>query len=337
MQNSNVLMAQALSTLKGNIERTGDPLGFCKPYWVEWADGLTLPKQGATVLMTARMYQMLPYVQQATKLTSSVRPLLPLLGSKVCRKIAAAGFNATGETLLRFKARGREGDKIREKGRRTLLGIESALRRVAVEPAYLYDKDPYSGVLLYDLGLETAAVPHMRQVYQLLKEQGACEVITTDPHTTYMLKEVYPRHIPQFDLRIRHYLEILSNRMEVLSGRTVKAMPEAMVLHDSCVMTRDLGIIEQTRRVAARLGITILEPENAGPNTACCGGPVEYAYADLSAQVSNIRIKELAAVSRDILVACPICLLNLIKYEASYDIKIWDIGELLHMVHGNLA
>ena len=260
MQNSNVLMAQALSTLKGNVERTGDPLGFSRPYWTDWANGLGLPQQGHTVLMTARMYQMLPFVQQATKLASDFRPLLPLLGSKVCRQIAKMGFDATGEALLRFKAR--RADKIREKGRRALQGIASSLRRAGAEPAYLYDKDPYSGVLLYDLGLEAEAVPHMLKVYQLLKAQGVREVITTDPHTTYMLKEVYPRHIKDFDLVIHHYLEILADRMEAFTDKPVKGLPETIVMHDSCVMTRDLGIIDQTRRVATRLGVTILEPES---------------------------------------------------------------------------
>jgi hypothetical protein len=335
MQNSNVLIAQALSTLKGNIQRTGDPLGFTKPYWSDWATGLALPQQGHSVLMTARMYQMLPFVQQATTLTSSFGPLLPLLGSKVFRKIVEMGYKTAGEAFIRFKAR--SSDNIREKGDRALQGIGSALCQVGANPAYLYDKDPYSGVLLYDLGLEADAVPHMHQVYRLLKAQGAREVITTDPHTTYMLKEVYPRHIAHFDLRVRHYLEILSDHMDSLTGNATKKLPETMVMHDSCVMTRDLGIIDQTRRVATHLGIKILEPENTGQNTACCGGPVEYAYADLSAKVSNIRIKELAAVSRDILVACPICLLNLSKYEATHNVKIWDMGELLYMTDSRFA
>ncbi len=58
---------------------------------------------------------------------------------------------------------------------------------------------------------------------------------------------------------------------------------------------------------------------------------MEYAYADLSEQISAIRIKELAAVRRNILVTCPICLLNLSKYETACGVKVWDMGELLHL------
>ena len=338
MQNSNVLIAQALSTLKGNIERTGDPLGFTRPYWADWADGLDFPRQGNTILMTARMYQMLPFVMQTVALTSSIRPMLGLLSSTVCRKLADIGTRITGETVLRLKA-GTAGNAkdIGGRGRRALRGIASAVHRAGAKPAYLHEQDPYSGVLLYDLGLENETVPHMRQVYRLLKENGARQVITTDPHTTFMLREVYPRHIPGFDLYVRHYLEIVAGQIGSVAAPGVNQLPASMVMHDSCVMTRDLGIIEQARQVAAALGITLLEPENTGQNTACCGGPVEYAYAALSAQISRIRIKELAAVSRDILVTCPICLLNLSKYERSDGVRIWDMGELLGAAGGTVS
>ena len=329
MQNSNVLMAHALSTLRGNIQRTGDPLGFVQPYWSSWTPGSAFPRQGHSILVTARMYQMLPFVHQTTKLMSSFKPLLPLLSSTVSRKMAEIVYKSAGESFLRLKAK--NGRRIRAKGELALQGIASTLKQTGAEPAYLYDKDPYSGVLLCDLGLETDAVPHMKQVYNLLKAHGACEVITTDPHTTYMLREIYSRHIKHFDLSVRHYLEVICGKIDLLAGNTKKKLPETMVLHDSCVMTRDLGIIDQTRQVARELGIEILEPENTGQNTACCGGPVEYAYAGLSAKIANIRVKELAAVCPDILVACPICLLNLSKYEAEYGLKIWDMGELLHM------
>ena len=57
---------------------------------------------------------------------------------------------------------------------------------------------------------------------------------------------------------------------------------------------------------------------------------MEYAYADLSSKISRIRIRELAAVSRNIVVACPICLINFSKYEKELGIRVRDMGELLH-------
>ena len=83
------------------------------------------------------------------------------------------------------------------------------MRATGLDPAYLYESEPYSGVLLYDLGLEEEIAPHVRRVYDLFKRRGIREVITVDPHTTFMLKEIYPAYISHYDIRVRHYLECL--------------------------------------------------------------------------------------------------------------------------------
>ena len=106
-------------------------------------------------------------------------------------------------------------------------------------------------------------------------------------------------------------------------------IPTAYVVHDPCVMTRDLGIVDEARKVLKALGLQQLEPENTKMDTACCGGPVEYAFAELSHKISHLRIEELSGISRNILVSCPICLINLSKYEQELGIRVWDMGELL--------
>lgn len=327
MQRSKSLISQALSTLKGNMERTGDPLGFKKDYWSGWANGLNLSREGETVLLTARMYQMLPYVIQATEMVASAKPILPLLSVKAFAKMFEKAGSLAGETVLRLKAKGAR--DVKHKGENVLKGIAAALNHAGEYPAYLYEAEPYSGVLLYDLGLEKHIAPHVKKVYQQLKSSGVKRVITVDPHTTFMLREVFPGYISHYDIEVVQYLELLSGKVEELKTPGEEELPKEFVMHDSCVMTRDLGIVEQARKVSAEMGITLLEPENTRQDTACCGGPVEYAYADLSGKISNIRIQELADVCRNIIVTCPICLINLMKYEKQMGIKVWDMGELL--------
>ncbi|MBW1894425.1 MAG: (Fe-S)-binding protein [Deltaproteobacteria bacterium] len=327
MQRSKSLISQALSTLKGNMERTGDPLGFKKDYWTGWTEGLNLPRDGRTVLLTARMYQMLPYVIQATDMVASVKPILPLLSVKAFSKMFEKAGSMAGEVVLRLKAKGAR--DVKDKGENALKGIVSALGKAGEYPAYLYETEPYSGVLLYDLGLERHIASHVKKVYQQFKSRGVEKIITVDPHTTFMLKEVFPIYINNYNLEVLHYLEVIQGKIEDLKPPTAQKLPKEFVMHDSCVMTRDLGIVEQARQVAASLGITLLEPENTKQDTACCGGPVEYAYADLSGKISNIRIQELADICKNILVTCPICLINLMKYEKQMGIKVWDMGELL--------
>jgi len=300
-------------------------LGFNGIYWTEWSEGLGLPKEGKTLLLTARMYQMLPYVIQTTDLMTTVRPVL---GTRGLNQFLNMGNRLAGERVIRFKAKGEKA--IKEKGEKTLRGIVAALKAVGQDLTYLYDVEPYSGVLLYDLGLEEEITPHINRVYHLLKDRGIEEVITVDPHTTFMLKEIYPKYIKDYNLRVTHYLEILSEKASDLIGTETKNLPKQFVIHDSCVMTRDLGIVEEARKTSQKIGIELLEPESRGLDTACCGGPVEYAFADLSHQISAIRMGELTGVNRNVLVTCPICLVNLGKYERELGVRVWDMGEVLH-------
>ena len=324
MKGSKKLVSQALAILRDNIQRTGDPLGFKRPYWTGWAAGLNLPRGGKKVLLTARMYQMLPYIIQITDWVATTKPLLAIKGFE---KLLGMGNRLAGETLIRLKASRLK--TLKQKGTQVLRGITAALGRVGERPGYLYEAEPYSGVLLYDLGLEEDIAPHIQSVYELLKTQGVEQVITVDPHTTCMMREIYPKYIEHYDIKVEHYMEFLARGAENLERSKGKEIPEEFVIHDPCVLARDLGIVEQARVVGDRLGIKIIEPENTKTDTACCGGPVEYAFAHLSQQISTIRMEELAQLCRNILVTCPICLVNLSRYEKEMDIKVWDMGEVL--------
>ncbi len=144
-----------------------------------------------------------------------------------------------------------------------------------------------------------------------------------------MLREVYPRYISNYELEVRHYLDILAENSDELKRVQKRRREGKFTIHDSCVMARDLGIIEPPRKVLESLGVTVLEPENTKLNTSCCGGPIEYAFPHMTDRVSRMRMDELAEVSKNIAVACPICLLNLTTYEQEIGVSVSDVGELL--------
>jgi Fe-S oxidoreductase len=324
MRRSKRFVSEVLTTLKDNIQRTGDPLGIKGVYWTKWTKGLRLPREGGIVLLTARMYQMLPYIRQVTNIVASAKPLLSRSGLGA---MVNMGNRLMGDKVIRLGALG--SGEVRMKSRNALLGIARGLSAVGSMPAYLYEQEPYSGVLLYDLGLDEYIEEHIQEVYRLLKDHNVREVICVDPHTTFMLKEVYQKYIEDFGIEVHHYLEVLSENNRALEKACKEAIHKEFVIHDSCYLTRELGVIEQLRRVSESIGITLVEPENTKLDTACCGGPIEYAFQDLTEKVSRARIEELSAISRDILVVCPICLINLQKYEKELGINVWDMGELL--------
>lgn len=324
MKRSKKFISEVLSTLKENILNTGDPLGMRKVYWTDWAEGMNLPRSGETIIFTARMYQMLPYILQVTDLVTSARPFLSRKG---LGSIVNAGNRLMGDKIIRFKALGSKG--LKSKSEKILRGITRALTAAGQSPAYLYEEEPYSGVLLYDLGLDEHIEGHIKKIYELLKARGVKRVIGVDPHTVFMLRKIFPKYIDNYNIEVRHYLEILAEESETLKSYPKKTSKGEFVIHDSCYMTRELTVIEQVRRVLESIGITVREPENTKLDTNCCGGPIEYAFRDLNEKVSNGRAKELSSIAKNILVECPICLINLNKYENEMGVKVWDIGELL--------
>ena len=319
------LISSVLSNLTGNFIRTQDPLGFKSVYWTDWSAGLNLSHGGETILYTARIYQMLPYILATASLVEQSRYFLSRKGLD---RLVNLGNRVAGEALVSLKAKRDDTTKI--KGQQILQGISAALSSLGVDAGYLDENEPYSGVLLHDLGLEELVRPHARKVYALFKQRGVRRVICLDPHTAYMLKEVFPLYIKDYDLEVRHYLEFLTDRVDDLARAGTQPKEEIdFVIHDSCLLARNLFMADQVRLVAGALGLSLQEPPSSKKDTACCGGPIEYAFSDMSRRVSNIRIKELAAVSPNILVSCPICLINLARYEKELGIKVWDLGEIL--------
>ncbi len=324
MDQSKRLVGYTLTSLKDNFVRTGDPLGLKGAYWAGWSDGCGLPLEGDTVLVTGRMYQMLPYIRQATRMIPVARRVLAMAGAD--RIMSAVGRWITDPTL-RLLAGSRGG--FHRRGRRVLRGIAAGLGCVGCRPVYRPETDVYGGALLYDLGLQDDVFSHLATVLADFRGRGVSEIVTVDPHTTLMFKIAARMQDGEGGIRVRHYLELFDALPAGSLSARGTGLPTSFVIHDSCVLTRELDIGDRVNRIIDQLGIALTRPESAGHDTACCGGPVEYAFPELSMQVAERRAVELAEAGKDVLVACPICLLNLSRYENDFGIRVWDIGEVL--------
>jgi Fe-S oxidoreductase len=202
--------------------------------------------------------------------------------------------------------------------------VARLLQKAGVAFGYLYEDDLYSGALAHDLGADEAVAAHARRVVGILRKHGVRELITIDPHTTTMLRTVYPKLVEGYDVRVRSYLEVLAERglpMGVPLSGTV-------TIHDSCVYARYEGIVDEPRRLLASAGLTVAEPENAGTSTWCCGGPAESLFPATAAAIAGKRVAQLRAVAPDCVTMCPICLVNLRK-AADGTMRLRDISDHL--------
>lgn len=325
MKDTASLLSYELRTLKKNIEKSGDPLGFKKIYWTGWTNGQNVRDPDKNLFFTGRMYQMLPYIRQTTQMLPMIQPLISKWPG---RHLIDIGNKLAGELVIRKKAVASKDFNLRCNN--IVKGIFRAIRNLGEDAGYLFEKEPYTGVLLYDLGLTKQVTPHIKQVASFFESSGIEKIITLDPHSTFMLKEIYPELVPGFNIQVKNYIEILSDSETKINTPGKAGLPDNFVIHDSCYMSRELGIVKDIRTILDKLNLVYYESSNSGRDTACCGGPVEYAFPRLSQNIAESRIKELREKSRNILVTCPICYLNFSNHENSQDVRIWDLGEVLY-------
>jgi Fe-S oxidoreductase len=306
-----------LGILSDNLRKRGSVLPLSKKACTGWSQGLALPRGGDTVLYTGHMYQLIPAIdamstQMAVFENSRITKLFGL--GRVVNKFINLSFFMSLTASRELKA---ENDKV-------LRQIATLLMQADVDFGYLYEDELYSGALVFDQGMDDIFEKHARRVYAMFQRNGVRNIITVDPHTTNMLREVYPRFIPEFDITVQSYLEVLAEK----APDVVNALDESVVVHDSCVYARYEGMIDPPRTLLRAAGVSVKEPELCGKVTHCCGGPIEALFPSEAHRIAEERITQLAEAGDTVATMCPICWVNLRK-AAKGKVGVKDISETL--------
>ena len=306
-----------LGILSDNLRKRGSVLPLSKSGATSWAKGLNIPRGGNTVLYTGLMYQLIPSIdalasQMALFQDSTITQFFGL-GRFVNQFINLSSIMA----LTASK-------EMKQENNQVLRNIAGMLKKAGVEFGYLYDRELYSGALVYDGGMDESFGVHARRVFELFRKNGVHCVITVDPHTTSILRDIYPKFIENFDLEVKNYLEVLAE----IDLPVMQLQVKELVIHDSCVYARYERMIEQPRQLLTNAGVTAKEPELAGRSTYCCGGPIESLFPSKSHEIAASRVSQLKKNGENIVTMCPICLVNLRK-AAGESCHISDISNTL--------
>jgi hypothetical protein len=311
-----VPIASTLGILSDNLRKRKSALPLGRRAATAWARGLDLPHGGETVLYTGQMWQMVPAINAMSRQLGKYEH---------SRNAWLFGFARSMNRLVNLTPLLAHTDpKERRAYNERLRNIVRLLRAAGVRFGYLYENDLYTGALAHDEGLDRAFARHAQYVYRTLKENGVKRVITVDPHTTNMLRSVYPKVVDGFDVVVQSYLEVLGERPLAAA----EPLHETATLHDSCVYARYEGVVEQPRLLLARGGVALVEPELSGKLTFCCGGPLETLFPGKSAEIARRRVEQLSACSPKVVTACPLCLANLNRV-APPGVEVRDISDYL--------
>lgn len=312
------LLSDLAKLLVENTEKHGNPLGLDESICIRWRSEIREPprygEQGF-VFYTGCLYQYAPFI-------SSFRKMLENLYSKRAVARLALKVGSIASQLGRLIARPPEEEIKRFNS--IPLRIYRMLERAGI-PLKLPKHDIYSGILLYELGLDDYFAKHARRVYSELRRTGS-KVVTIDPHTYYALKTVYPKFIEGYDLEVYHYMELLSESSVSFKGSGRYSV------HDSCYLTRHMGILERVRKTQGKVnGVEYLYPTENGYQTGCCGGPIEVLFPKLSLRIAESRLSQLKALSQEIIAFCPICIVNLGHAARQASVVVKDFSEVVSL------
>jgi Fe-S oxidoreductase len=305
-----------IAILADNLRLRDSVLPLSSRRATRWTRGLGLTRGGETVVYTGQMYQLIPYIEGLVRaeqrLDGSPLARLTGLGRRINRLVNVSAFLA------------RPSRREREEFDRVPQAVVRLLRDAGIEPGCLFEDDLYSGALAHDLGLDDLVAAHARRVHEVFRTHGVRTAITIDPHTTNMLRSVYPTLLEGWDVEVRSYLEVLAER----AAAAAAPLRREVVLHDSCVFARYEGVVEEPRALLQRAGATVVDPVNTGRLTWCCGGPAESLYPEKALAQARRRVEQLGAAGSECVTMCPLCFVNLSK-AADGSVSFRDISELL--------
>ena len=297
-----------IEVLAANVRQTKSPFGIPKFMVNTWYKDLSLPKEGEYLLFTGLMYQFSPFIETSTQYLEKYEDTKTADYLKYAKWVPGY-ISGMGLAMM---TKGKE----KRKAGQPLKNIAYLLQKSKVNFGYRPDLDNYSGILLYDMGDQKGFVAHAKKVAQKLKNAGIKKIITTDPHTAYALKELFPKYTGiSFD--VKPYFELLNFEP--------KDCGLEVTLHDPCFFGRYLKASDITRKQLSNMGISVTNIRNQGEFTSCCGGPAESISPSLSNEIMDKRATELEEPGKPIIAYCPICLGNLKKSGAAVE----DLSTLL--------
>jgi len=306
-----------LGILVDNLLKRKSVLKLSSRTTTRWARGLKIPRGGKTILYTGHMYQLIPAI------SALAAKMAFFENSWITNFFGLGRFTNKFINLAWFMARTDSKETMQYNN--ILRNIALLLQAAEIDFGYLYEDEMYSGALVHDEGVDDAFKQHAQRVFEVFKRNGVKSVITVDPHTTNMLRSVYPKYVEGYNLKVKSYLEVLIDS-NVKAPQTLNLN---ITIHDSCVYARYEDIVNEPRQLLSKAGATIIEPEYAGKLTHCCGGPIESFFPGKAQIIANKRIEQLAAAGGKIVAMCPICLVNLKHAAKDKNIEVKDISEYL--------
>jgi Fe-S oxidoreductase len=328
----NALIPPGLIYITENILSHQNILGVNGEQKSGWAQNLDLPRRGETFFFAGCGYQ---FSSQLETLSSLIRGIdksvigaeLPLRFTRFQKKL---GINLP-RIYSSVLSRGSDDEA------QPLEAAVKVLRRLGIKPAYLGEEEPCCGAPLFQAGLQDDFSANARRTYQKLKSSGVKKIIGIVPYCTHALAKLFPQYIDGYDLEVRHFLEVVTDKIP--SHRLRFPRKVKVTYHDPCQLVRFMKIVEEPRKILKSIeNITLVETDWTHREwSTCCGGGggFEAVFPELSQMLGVNRARELTETGAEIIVThCPGCILQLkggLNQLKIKGVEVLDLAQVIAM------
>lgn len=216
-------------------------------------------------------------------------------------------------------------------------GAAHLMKAAGVEFTHLGEDESCCGLPMLVAGKWDTFAEVVKRNVKNMTNKEVKTVVTSCPACWLAWRHFYPEwceklEIP-FNFKIRHFSEVLSDKIDSGDLKFTHQVPKKVTFHDSCHMGRAGGIYDAPRNLIKALpGIELREMEWNRENAHCCGGVLSLLdNFEAAKQIGGGRIREAEATGAEALVAtCPCCQVQLRVSAKRNESKI-PIVDLAHL------
>jgi len=176
----------------------------------------------------------------------------------------------------------------------------------------------------------------VKRLVSAYRAKGVKVLLCSCPCCVNMMTRDWPLlYGGKLPFRIRHITQFIADAIRDRRLIIRKTLPERIIYHDPCYLSRGVGIIEEPRTILKSIpGIELIEFDRHGLNSRCCGsgGAARKVFHENAIAIGRLTIDEAVEKKADKLVlSCPACYAKVNEAMEGHDrkIPIVDIMELL--------
>jgi len=217
-------------------------------------------------------------------------------------------------------------------------GMVRILEKAKVDFATMGPEEWCCGFPLIIAGMSKHTQDLVRHNIEAVRKLGAKTLLAACPSCYHTWEHVYPEIIGEpLGFEVKHSTQFLE---EIIAAGRIKlgSFARPVTYHDPCDLGRGSGVYDAPRNVINAIpDIDFREMEEIRENALCCGGggDVEMADSQLSADVSQSRLKQAQATEAQVILsACQQCkrTITAATRREKVRIRVMDLIELIDKV-----